>query len=153
MAILATLCYLKKENQTLMLYRNKKKDDIHEGKYNGLGGKLKAGETPEECAKREIWEESGLNAEKLLLKGIITFPKFDGKNDWYVFVYLVPKFNGTIIDSPEGRLEWVEDSNLNDIRLWEGDYIFMPWLHNDCFFSAKFTYKEGKLKSHRVEFY
>jgi NADH pyrophosphatase NudC (nudix superfamily) len=42
-------------------HRNKKPNDIHEGKWNGLGGKFEAGETPEECVIREILEESGLS--------------------------------------------------------------------------------------------
>jgi len=47
---LATLCYLRRKNRTLMLHRVKKKDDIHEGKWNGLGGKFEEGESLEECA-------------------------------------------------------------------------------------------------------
>ena len=42
---LATLCYIKKNNQTLMLHRVKKENDIHAGKWNGLGGKFELGET------------------------------------------------------------------------------------------------------------
>ena len=44
--ILATLCYVKHDGCTLMVHRNKKVNDIHEGKWNGLGGKFEAGETP-----------------------------------------------------------------------------------------------------------
>jgi 8-oxo-dGTP diphosphatase len=64
---LATLCYVmdKKSNSTLMIYRNKKQNDYHEGKWNGLGGKFEAGESPEECAIREIAEESGLRVRLL----------------------------------------------------------------------------------------
>ena len=53
---LATLCYVidKKTNSTLMLHRVKKQNDYHEGKWNGLGGKFEQGESPEECAIREM---------------------------------------------------------------------------------------------------
>ena len=74
---LATLCYLKRNNKTLMLHRIKKKDDIHEGKWNGLGGKFEKGESPEECAIREVREESGIKINKLRLKGVLTFPDFN----------------------------------------------------------------------------
>ena len=57
---LATLCYIKKNQKTLMLHRIKKQNDIHEGKWNGLGGKFEFGETPEECVIREVKEESGI---------------------------------------------------------------------------------------------
>jgi 8-oxo-dGTP diphosphatase len=52
--ILATLCYVRHNGCTLMVHRNKKVNDIHEGKWNGLGGKFEEGETPEECVIREI---------------------------------------------------------------------------------------------------
>ena len=58
--ILATLCYVKHNGKTLMVHRNKKPNDIHEGKWNGLGGKFEAGETPERCVRREVQEEAGL---------------------------------------------------------------------------------------------
>jgi len=88
---LATLCYIKDNstNKTLMLYRNKKENDYHEGKWNGLGGKFELGETPEECAIRELKEESGLTVENPKLKGLLTFPNFDGVDDWYVFVFVI----------------------------------------------------------------
>ena len=70
---LATLCYLQKEGQTLMLFRNKKKNDYHEGKWNGLGGKFEAGESPEQCAIREVYEESGLTMIKPEMAGFLTF--------------------------------------------------------------------------------
>ena len=57
-----------------MIYRNKKQNDYHEGKWNGLGGKFEPGESPEECAIREIEEESGLKVASLRMKGFITFP-------------------------------------------------------------------------------
>ena len=87
-------------------HRNKKVNDIHTGKWNGLGGKFEAGETPEECVVREVLEESGLSIQNAKLYGLLMFPKFKG-NDWYVFVFMANEFNGELIDSPEGRLEWI----------------------------------------------
>jgi hypothetical protein len=37
----------------ILEHRNKKLNDIHEGKGNGLGGKFEAGESPQECVIRE----------------------------------------------------------------------------------------------------
>ena len=67
---LATLCYVKRNGKTLMIHRIKKDNDMHMGKWNGLGGKFEEGETPEECAIREVYEESGLVVTNLQLKGI-----------------------------------------------------------------------------------
>ena len=150
---LATLCYLKKENHTLMLHRVKKDNDIHEGKWNGVGGKLEAGESPEECAIREIFEETGLQAANPRLAGVLTFPLFAKGEDWYVFVYIVQEFEGTLIDSDEGNLKWIPDDEVMNLNLWEGDYIFLPWLQENIFFSGKFSYVDGELVSHKVTFH
>ncbi|MHB8578431.1 MAG: NUDIX hydrolase [Ignavibacteriaceae bacterium] len=152
---LATLCYVidKKKNRTLMLHRVKKVNDFHEGKWNGLGGKLEIGETPEECVVREIKEESGLTISDPRLHGFITFPLFDGIDDWYVFVFTAENYSGEIIESAEGNLEWIPSESITSLNLWDGDSIFLKWLNEDKFFSAKFIYEKGILKNHSVTFY
>ncbi len=150
---LATLCYIRKDQHTLMMHRVKKENDMHAGKWNGLGGKLELGETPEECAIREIWEESGLIVKNLSLKGIITFPGFSNDEDWYTFLFVVDKFEGELIDSPEGYLKWIPNDELLNLNLWPGDLIFIPWLEQSEFFSGKFVYKNKELVEHDVVFY
>lgn len=150
---LATLCYVKQNGKTLMIHRVKKQNDYHEGKWNGLGGKFEQGETPEECAIREVKEESGLTIFSPKLHGLLTFPMFDGKDDWYVFVYTINEFEGELIDSDEGNLAWIPNDELTKLNLWEGDQIFLPWLFQDKFFSAKFNYENGKFKDYEVVFY
>lgn len=150
---LATLCYVRRNGQTLLLHRVKKANDMHAGKWNGLGGKLEAGETPEECAVREIREESGLTVSNPRLRGVLTFPAFYDEEDWYAFVFTATEFTGDLIDSPEGVLAWVDDDKLLDLNLWPGDRIFLPWLERDAFFSGKFEYVDGQLLRHDVCFY
>jgi len=150
---LATLCYLRRGGHTLMIHRVKKADDMHQGKWNGLGGKFEPGETPEECALREIHEESGLAARHPMLRGFLTFPGFKDDEDWYAFVFVVTDFEGELIDSPEGHLAWIPDGELLGLPLWEGDHIFLPWLDKPGFFSAKFEYVDGRLIRHGVVSY
>ncbi len=152
---LATLCYVidKKHNKTLMLHRVKKENDYHEGKWNGLGGKLEQGESPEDCVIREVKEESGLTVANPKMKGFITFPLFDGKDDWHVFVFTAEDFAGDLIDPNEGVLEWIPSDKLTELNLWDGDAIFLKWLDGDKFFSAKFNYENGKFIDYEVIFY
>ena len=150
---LATLCYLRRNGKTLMVHRVKKKNDMHAGKWNGLGGKLEPRETPEECAIREILEESGLRVFNPILKGVLTFPAFSNDEDWYAFVFLVHEFEGELIDSPEGDLKWIDNAELLNLNLWEGDRIFLPWLEQQAFFSGKFIYEDGRFIEHQVVFY
>ncbi len=150
---LATLLYVRTASHTLMLLRNKKPNDTHHGRWNGLGGKFEAGETPEECARRELREEAGLIAEELNWRGLLTFPLFDGRDDWYVHVFVIPRFSGELIDSPEGELAWIANEELLDLNLWPGDRIFLPWVFGDRFFSARFNYRDGEVESYQYSFY
>lgn len=152
----ATLCYIRRAGQTLMLHRVKKQNDMHKDKWNGLGGKFEIGESPEECVIREVREECGLTIHRPALKGILTFPKFDGVNDWLVFVFVAREFEGELHDpedATEGHLEWVNDDDLLKLPLWEGDLTFLPWLDRPGLFSAKFVYENGRLVSHDAAFY
>ena len=136
-----------------MLHRIKKVNDMHAGKWNGLGGKLLPGETPEACAIREVQEESGLTLINPVLRGVITFPGFNNDDDWYCFIFLGDDFTGELIDSPEGVLAWIDDDALFDLNLWEGDHIFIRWLDVDGFFSGRFRYVDNQLVDHDVVFY
>ena len=151
--ILATLCYVKRDGHTLMIHRNKRPNDIHEGKWNGLGGKFEAGESPEDCVIREVGEESGLTIRAPHLHGILTFTNFKG-NDWYVFVYTAEDFTGELLkDVPEGKLEWIRDDEILNLPLWDSDQVFLPWIAQKKFFSGKFNYDGEKFVNHEVSFY
>ena len=149
----STLCYLKRNSQTLMLHRVKKQRDVHQDKYNGLGGKFLSGETPEECVIREVKEESGLSIVAPQLRGVMMFPAFKDNEDWLVFLFTATQFSGEMIECNEGRLEWVDDQKLFDLNLWEGDKFFLKWLEQNKFFSAQFIYKNKQLVDHQVTFY
>lgn len=142
---LTTLCYVKTKTHTLMLHRIKKHRDIHKDKWNGLGGKLEPGETPMECAIREIFEESNLTVKAPILKGLLLFPMFDGIEDWFAFVYVVHEFSGDLTESDEGALSWILTRDLLKLNLWEGDKVFIPYLDKPGIFEGSFTYENKKL--------
>jgi 8-oxo-dGTP diphosphatase len=128
--ILATLGYVLSPDgtQVLLIHRNRRPDDAHFGKYNGLGGKLDAGEDVVACLRREVREEAGLECEQLALRGTISWPGF-GKygEDWFGFIFLVERWSGQPLPgNPEGTLEWVEVGRLLELPLWEGDRFFLP---------------------------
>jgi 8-oxo-dGTP diphosphatase len=151
---LAVLCYVEHEGRVLMLHRNKRQTDYHLGKWNGLGGKFLAGESPEACLVREVREESGLELSEFKLRGIITFPLFDGRDDWYTFIYTASTDRYEVTDPDEGTLEWVPRDQVFLLNLWEGDRIFLDWVFNRTnLFSAVFRYQDGEFQSHEVVFY
>ncbi len=147
---LATLCYLQKNGRTLMICPHKKKVTEYNGKWNGLGGKVQNGETPEECAIREVYEESNLKVKKLQFAGILTFPKIFDDQDWYCVVYKSSDFSGKLIESDEGNLEWIKNEKVLEKNLWEGDHFFLPYLFSGKLFNGKFFYKKGTLLKHSI---
>lgn len=151
----ATICYIDNGHELLLMYRNKKPNDVHEGKWISVGGKLEAGETPDECARREILEETGLVVKKMDFKGMITFPDFTPNEDWYTYVFKITEFEGQLIDCVEGTLEWVPYDQVLSKPTWEGDYEIFKWILEDApFFSAKFVYDaHQKLVDRQVQFY
>jgi 8-oxo-dGTP diphosphatase len=128
--ILATLGYVLSPDgrQVLLIHRNRRPDDLHFGKYNGLGGKLDRGEDVVAGLRREILEESGLECDALTLRGTVSWPGF-GKHgeDWFGFIFRVERWHGEPrSDNPEGTLSWVPVERLPELPLWEGDRHFLP---------------------------
>jgi 8-oxo-dGTP diphosphatase len=148
--ILATLGYVVSPDRrrVLLIHRNRRPDDPHLGKYNGLGGKLDAGEDIIACMKREIREEAGLECDHLLLRGTISWPGF-GKHgeDWFGFIFLIADWHGEIRPSnAEGDLEWVDVDRILDLPLWEGDRHFLPLVfnHDRRQFHGVMPYRDGR---------
>ena len=137
-----------------MMHRNSRASDMHFGKWIAPGGKIEPGETPEECVIREVMEETALTVKEPLMRGILTFPAFDGEEDWYVYVFTAEKFSGQLKETcSEGDLFWIEDHDLMKLPLWDGDRIFMKWLDGSRFFSGKFVYSTFGFESYSVVFY
>jgi 8-oxo-dGTP diphosphatase len=148
--VLATLGYVLSPDgkQVLLIHRNRRPDDPHFGKYNGLGGKLDRGEDVVRCMRREIREESGLECEVLVLRGTISWPGF-GKHgeDWFGFLFRIERWSGTPrADNPEGTLEWVAVEHLLELPLWEGDRYFLPLLFekSERQFHGVMPYRDGR---------
>ncbi len=140
-----SLCYIEKDGKYLMLHRIKKENDVNRDKWIGVGGKFEEGESPEECAAREIFEETGLVVKNLAYRGIVTFDCPPYPTD-YMHLFTATEFEGEIKECDEGRLEWVDKSRLRELDLWEGDYYFFDLLDkNEPFFSMKLSYRENVL--------
>lgn len=148
-----TLCYIKKDGAYLMIHRVKKKNDMNKDKWLGVGGKLEAGESPFDCAKREIKEETGLTVDKLRYHGIITFVS-DLYGTEYMHLFSANEYEGEIdYNCDEGTLEWVKIEDVPSLPIWEGDKIFFELMEKeDRFFSLKLCYEGDKLVSHTLDY-
>ena len=65
-----------------MLHRIKKKNDVNEGKWIGVGGHFEADESPEECVLREVKEETGYTLTSYRFCGLVTFVSGDGVTEY-----------------------------------------------------------------------
>ena len=140
MASLTTLCYVEQDGKYLMLHRVKKEHDINKDKWIGIGGHFEKDESPEECLRREVMEETGCTLEHASLRGIVTFVSGDGVTE-YMFLYTASGLTGELIDCDEGDLEWIDKDAVYDLELWEGDKIFFRLLEErKDFFSLKLVY-------------
>src|SRR3989440_5842972 len=96
--ILATLAYVLSPDgkQVLLVHRNRRAEDAHFGKYNGLGGKLDRNEDVIACLRREIREEAGIECNDIKLRGTVSWPGF-GKagEDWFGFIFRIDRWQGT----------------------------------------------------------
>lgn len=147
-----TLCYIEKDGAYLMLHRVKKKNDMNHDKWVGIGGKLEPGESPYDCVKREILEETGLTVTNPKYRGIITFVS-DLYGTEYMHLFTANEFEGKMKDDcNEGRLEWVKKEAVNDLPIWEGDKIFFRLIDSEeRFFSLKLVYEGDTLVSHTID--
>jgi 8-oxo-dGTP diphosphatase len=142
---LTTLCYIEKDDKYLMLHRVKKENDLNHDKWVGVGGKFEPDETPEECMLREVREETGLTLTKYRFRAILTFLSDEWETE-YIHLYTASKFTGTLLECDEGNLEWIPKSEIDKLKLWEGDKIFFKLLREtEDFFSLKLRYEGEKL--------
>ena len=140
-----TLCYIEREGQYLMLHRVKKQNDINHDKWIGIGGKFEDKESPEDCVRREVKEETGLTLTSYAYRGIVTFVSARYETE-YLHLFTADGFHGDLIDCDEGTLEWVPREKVPDLPTWAGDRIFLKLLMEGApFFSLKLCYEGDKL--------
>ena len=142
-----TLCYIEKDDSYLMLLRNKKENDLNEGKWIGVGGKFLDNESPDECLLREVKEETGLTLKSWSFRGIVTFVS-DRWECEQMFLYTADCFEGELKSCDEGTLAWIKKSGVLSLDLWEGDKVFLKKLEEtrEPFF-MKLVYEGDKLVS------
>lgn len=119
------------------------------GKYNAIGGHVERGEDVLSSARRELLEETGLQADLHLCGTLIN----DTGNDTGVAVYIFCAHSpeGALLSSREGMLEWVHLDRLATLPLRFDDLPqLLPRVETACRekrpFSARSYYDgEGNL--------
>ncbi|MBV7329165.1 8-oxo-dGTP diphosphatase [Chloroflexi bacterium TSY] len=135
-------------NQVLLMRRNK---EPNFGKWVAPGGKIEWNESMQDCAVRELREETGLIAHEVILRGIVTLVLPDLAQHCIHFLYLVTKFSGNLIaDLREGELQWWPIAQLDQLEMPPANRRFLPHglkkpnSKNEPIYQAKYVYDTAR---------
>ncbi len=118
------LCFVLHGEKVLLL-RGAPDKRIWPNLYNGLGGHVERDEDVYTAALREIHEESGLDVTNLRLRGVINIDAGEPVGIM-LFVFLAEAVTLEPRPSPEGTLEWVPLSALEEYDLVEDITVILP---------------------------
>jgi len=146
-----TLCHIISDQRLLLL--KKSVGLFGGGKWNGLGGKVRVGESPEQACVREVYEESGLRIKGLKYHGVLKFWFGDTGEPIVVYVFSTKSFRGQLKESSEGILSWIDFEKVPYEEMWEDDRYWLPLLMEGKNFRGEFYFnQEGtKLLNHKLE--
>ena len=106
---LTVLCLI--QDGTKILLQNRVKKDWQG--YTLPGGHVETGESFVDAVIREMKEETGLNIINPKLAGVKQFPIDGGR--YLVLLFKATEFSGEVISSDEGKMEWIEYSQLPEV--------------------------------------
>jgi 8-oxo-dGTP diphosphatase len=136
------LIFIFREDKVLLIKGSPTKR-IWPGRYNGIGGHIEQGEDVLSAARRELWEETGINCDSLALCGTVMVD-IGEKRGISLYIYKGDYPLGDIRDSTEGTLEWVEVDMVNHHELVEDLTVILPRIYSskseDAPFSARYYY-------------
>ena len=140
-----TLCYLERDGKYLLLHRVKEEDDINKGKWMGVGGHFEEGESPYDCAIREVFEETGLVLAEARYRAVVTFAS-DAYESEQMHLFTSKSFLGEEIVCNEGELAWVDKREALSLPMWEGDRLFLEKIEEGApFFHMILRYEGDRL--------
>ena len=135
-----TLIIIQKDEKVLL---GMKKRGFGVGRWNGFGGKVDQGETVENAAKREIFEEAGITANNLEKVGVLDF-SWQAKPDdiLKVNIFKATDFSGDPIESEEMKPQWFLVSEIPYEKMWADDAYWLPLFLKNKKFTGKFVFDE-----------
>jgi 8-oxo-dGTP pyrophosphatase MutT (NUDIX family) len=147
-----TLCILKKPGEILLAM---KKRGFGAGKWNGLGGKILSGETPDQAAIRELEEEADVTGKTVNLEkaALLKFRSANPEYNWDVHVFFLSIWAGTIAETEEMRPQWFALDDIPYDSMWIDDRHWLPEVLDGRKIEAEFIFNEdaSKLQSFSIK--
>ncbi|MHC5112058.1 MAG: 8-oxo-dGTP diphosphatase [Planctomycetota bacterium] len=145
----ATLIFVVRDERILLIH---KKRGIGAGKINGPGGRLDPGETPLQCAVREVQEELLVTPTGLREAGELRFQFIDGYS-MLVYVYRADDVSGVPRETDEADPLWTDLNEIPFERMWDDDRYWMPLMLERIYFEGRFVFDGDTLVDHSVQTY
>lgn len=149
----ATLIFLRREDEVLLAM---KKRGFGEGRWNGVGGKVEAGETLEQAAKRECHEEIGVMPKKLGRVAVLDFmfPQDPTRPNWnqQVTVFVSREWDGKPKETEEMAPKWFKLEQIPYDEMWSDDKLWLPQVLAGQTLRGSFSFNEdSSVKSYKLE--
>jgi len=144
----ATLLFACRGDEVLLI---RKKRGLGAGKINGPGGKLEAGETPRQCAMREVREELCISVLETEPRGELRF-QFTDDYSIHVYVFVSEKFEGEPTETDEAIPYWFKRADIPYAEMWADDRIWLPRVLDGAKVDGKFVFSGDVMLSHEVVF-
>lgn len=144
----ATLVFVIKDRSVLLI--NKLRGH-GKGKVNAPGGKIELGESAEECAARELYEEVGVRAVELKLGANLRF--LDSGNGYSMegCVFTSPLATGMPKPTLEAEPFWCDLDQIPYGKMWEDDRFWLPHVLTGSYVRGDFLFEHDRLKQWYVE--
>ncbi len=147
-----TLVFCVKDDQILLAM---KKRGLGAGKWNGAGGKIEPGETPEAAMIRECQEEIGVTPTAYRL---VAFHDFildaDTDHAWHQpnYAYLCTQWQGEPVETEEMRPQWFRQDEIPFDTMWPDDIDWLPLVLEGKLLRTTFTFSaEQSLLEQHIE--
>lgn len=147
----ATVCFLVRDGTVLLVEKGR---NIGKGKLVGVGGRQEEGETLEETAGREVYEEIGVTVKSMRKAAELDFifphnPKYSQQ----VTAYVVEVWEGEPQPTDEAKTtQWFKVNELPVERMWHDNTIWLPPILLGKTIKGKFVIGEDdRVTEHNLE--
>lgn len=143
-----TLCIIHNHPKILL---GMKKRGFGAGRWNGFGGKVEPGETVEDAAKREIFEEAGIKVNSLEKIGKVDFEFLGDPEILEVHIFKAENFYGELAESEEMKPQWFHIDEIPFPEMWPDDKYWLPLFLKNKKFRGRFLFEgQNEIISHSL---
>lgn len=144
----ATLIFVLDGDSVLLI---RKKRGLGAGKINGPGGKLDEGETLQQCAHREVFEELGIVVTESRDMGRLRF-QFVDNYSLDVSAFVARQYGGEPVETEEAIPLWYPLDAIPFDEMWEDDRIWLPRVLAGERVDGRFIFDGDRMIANNIEF-